>query len=107
MNNYVNFTLGSTRFNESLGWKSTSVLINLTTVCGSYSLVGGLPSGLGGATLYKTFINLPVHTKIWLKFTLFLIDQTVGSVYQAFISVDNIRVLNYSTNIDASIMNTS
>lgn len=83
------------------------MLGNLTTVCGSYSLVGGLPSGLGGAELYRSFTNLPVHKKIWVKFTMFLIDQTLGSTYTAYVSVDGVRVYNFTANIDASIMNTS
>ena len=103
----MNLTLNQAKFNSSLGWQSTAILGNLNTVCGSYALVGGLPSGEGGATLFNTFTDLPVHSKIWLKFTLFMIDQVPGSTYQAFISVDGVQVLNVTVNIDASIMNTS
>ena len=104
---YTNSSFGSLRFNDNLGWKSSSVLTNLATVCGSYSLLGGLPSGLGGSTLSKTFTDLPVHKKIWIKFTLFMIDQVTGSDYKAFIDVDGVRALNFSTAIDATTMNTT
>lgn len=36
-----------------------------------------------------------------------MIDQITGSSYSALINVDGVRVLNYSTNIDASVMNTN
>jgi hypothetical protein len=90
-----------------LGWKSTEVSGNLSTVCGIYSLIGGLPLGLGDSSLIKTYTNLPVHSSIWIKFTLFLIDQITGSIYQAFVSVNGVRVFNISQSIDATIMNTS
>lgn len=104
---FVNQSFGQLRFNDSLGWQSTSVTTGLTTVCGAYSLLGGLPSGLGGSSLLKTYEGLPVHKKIWVKFTLFLIDQVTGSDYKAFVDVDGTRVLNFTTNIDSNIMNTS
>lgn len=107
MNIYVNESLNSMKFTDGVGWKSTAVLSNLTTSCGSYSLVGGLPSGFGGSTLSKTYTELPVHNKIWLKFTMFMVDQITGSSYSAFVNVDGNRVLNFSTNIDTSVMNTN
>lgn len=105
--NFVISELNSTKFNGSSGWHSTAVLTNLTTTCGSYSLVGGLPLGFGGSTLYKTFTNLPVHNQIWLKFTLMMIDQVTGSTFTVYVSVDGVQALNSTINIDSSVMDTN
>ena len=63
----------------------------MVTLCGSYSLIGGL-IGYGGYPIKKTFYNLPVHKKIWFKFTLFLIDQTPDTTYRDYITVDDVPV---------------
>lgn len=55
----------------------------------------------------KTFTNLPVHSSIWLKFSLFLIDQDTGSTFTAFVEANGVRVFNASIVIDSSTLNTN
>lgn len=59
------------------------------TQCGFYSLVGGISIGVSGSTLTKTYYNLPIHTTLYLSFTLFLIDQVYNDTSNYQISVDN------------------
>jgi hypothetical protein len=61
------------------------------TVCGYYSLVGGITIGVAGSTLKRDFTNLPAHTTIYIYFTMFLIDQALGDLNGYIISVDGER----------------
>lgn len=63
----------------------------MVTLCGSYSVIGGV-TGFGGYSISKTFVNLPVHKKIWLKFSFFLIDQLPDTTYRNYITVDGVPV---------------
>lgn len=66
--------------------------VKLTSICGSYSLIGGVQGFGGSIYVFKTFTQLPTHNKIWLKFSLVLIDQTTGLAYRYQIKVDGVPV---------------
>ena len=69
--------------------------------CGFYSVVGGISIGVAGSTLSKTYTNLPVHTTLYLSFTLFLIDQVLGDTNSYQLMIDN-NVQNPSVAIAAA-----
>ena len=48
---------------------------DVISTCGHYSLIGGNNRGLGGSSLERNFGGLKIHEKIWMKFTVMLIDQ--------------------------------
>jgi hypothetical protein len=51
--------------------------------------VGGISIGVSGSALSKTYTNLPVHTTLYLSFTLFLIDQALADTNSYELSIDN------------------
>ena len=61
---------------------------DVLSTCSHYSLVGGIPRGLGGSSLYRTFKQLKIHKKVWIKFTVLLIDQEVNTNYNITVTVD-------------------
>ena len=50
------------RYNSPTGWNSTEISADPLTLCGDYSLIGGLSIGIAGSVLTKTFTKLPAHT---------------------------------------------
>lgn len=70
-------------------WESSEVAINPTTYCGQYQLLGGVSIGRANSVLTYTIQNLPLHTKLYLRYNLFLIDQNQGDTYQYTILLDS------------------
>ena len=84
----LQMSLDSLSFSNTEDWTSSAVASGLVTTCGPYSLVGGVPSGVGGSTLTKSFSGLAAHQTVWVKFSLFLIDQTPNTAYKVSTKVD-------------------
>jgi hypothetical protein len=57
------------------------------TLCGKYSLIGGVSVGIQSAKLNRFFNNLDVHTNVDMIFTFMAIDQDtdVENMYQVYI----------------------
>ena len=77
------------KFSDRDGWVSNEVGIDLVSICGSYSLIGGIPQGRGNSIISKTFQGLKIHNRVWVKFSIFLIDQIRNSDYTLRVSLDN------------------
>ena len=39
--------------------------------------------------MYKKFTGLKIHKKLWIKFTVLLIDQEVNTNYNITVTIDN------------------
>ena len=57
------------------------------TLCGRYSLIGGISVGRQGSVLSRTFTNLEVHSLVDIYMTFWMIDQQLDdkNVYQIFV----------------------
>lgn len=58
------------------------------TQCGDYSLIGGISIGVAGSSLAQIYTDLPAHTQLFLYFTIFLIDQSLGDSSAFQVAVD-------------------
>jgi hypothetical protein len=73
---------------DASSWKSSEVSFNPVSLCGTYKLLGGISIGVAKSLYTYTIADLPVHTIVYLYYTLFLIDQTQLDIYQYQLQVD-------------------
>ena len=74
-------------------WTSSAVLVNPTSSCGAYDLLGGLSIGRANSFFSYTINNLPVHTLLHVVFNSLLIDQNPNDQYEYSVEVDGVPQL--------------
>lgn len=79
-------------FNSSENWKSSELTSQPLSVCGQYSLIGGISIGRQGSSISKTFSNLTVHEEINIHMVLWMIDQQPDDTNLYQILVDGVVV---------------
>ncbi len=62
------------------------------TVCGQYSLIGGISIGRQGSIISKTFNNLNVHSEINIHMVFWMIDQQPDDTNYYQVLVDGVIV---------------
>lgn len=92
---------------ETAGWASDELGQDVMSKCGSYSLVGGLLKGRGRSIISKHFTGLNIHSQVWLKFLLILIDQEENDLYELEVMVDEVLVTTFQIFINSTVQNTS
>jgi hypothetical protein len=72
---------------EDFGVTSSQTTLSPLTLCGKYSVIGGIGAGIKQTLISKYFKPVQVHTSVDITFTLFLIDQNQDDTneYQVFI----------------------
>lgn len=70
-------------------WTSSEVTVNPVTFCGQYQLLGGISIGRANSLLTYSSSELPLHSRLYLRYNLLLIDQNPLNSYQYSISLDS------------------
>ena len=80
-------------YQSAFDWRSTELVGQPLTLCGRYSLIGGISIGRGGSRLTRTFTNLEVHNMVDIYMTFWMIDQQLDdkNVYQIFVDGTLVR----------------